>query len=94
MPESIIHKKVTVTGRVQGVFYRASTKEKALDLGLKGYVINQNDGSVYIEVEGSEELIDVFINWCRKGPQFAHVETIHVETGNLEGYNEFEIRRW
>jgi len=94
MNSSSVHKNITVFGRVQGVFYRASTCEKAIELGVKGNVKNQHDGSVYIEAEGSLEGVNSLIEWCREGSQFAHVETLDFEEGDWKGYDKFEIRRW
>lgn len=56
------HYNITVSGKVQGVFYRASTKEKAEQLGIKGFVRNQSDGTVYIEAEGEVSQLDAFID--------------------------------
>ncbi|MGI9545460.1 MAG: acylphosphatase, partial [Cyclobacteriaceae bacterium] len=60
------HFNITVQGRVQGVFYRASTKQKALELGLVGWVCNRSDGSVYLEAEGSKEQLNTLLAWCKK----------------------------
>jgi acylphosphatase len=59
---------ILVTGHVQGVFYRASTKAKADELGITGFVQNRPDGKVYIEAEGTDEELDLFKTWCSKGP--------------------------
>jgi len=87
-----IHKNITVTGRVQGVFYRASTYENAKQIGIKGFVENQVNGSVYIEAEGTKDQLEAFILWCKQGPDYAHVESLHAEEGQLEGFEKFEIR--
>lgn len=92
MAESHIHKKITVTGRVQGVFYRASTFEKAIQIGIKGFVKNQINGSVYIEAEGTKDQLEVFIQWCKQGPDFAYVESLNAAEAQLIGFEEFEIR--
>ena len=60
-----------ITGKVQGVFYRASTLELAQSLNLCGWVKNNKDGSVSAYAEGSEELISQFIQWCQSGPEHA-----------------------
>ena len=85
--------KITVTGRVQGVWYRASTEQKARELGLTGYVKNEPDGSVYIEAEGDEPALDALLAWCRQGPPLARVENLHTETGERQHYQGFEQRR-
>jgi acylphosphatase len=87
------HYKITVTGRVQGVFYRLSTQEQAAALGLRGYVMNRPDGSVYIEAEGEEEDLGKLAEWCRRGPSGARVDQVDIVQGEPEGYGKFEVRR-
>lgn len=87
------HYKITVSGRVQGVFYRASTKQMADLLGLKGFVRNQPEGTVYIEVEGHEDVLIKFIDWCHHGPDRAEVTHVSVNEGELAGFELFEARR-
>jgi len=87
------HYNIRVYGRVQGVFFRASTQEKAHELGVKGYVKNEPDGSVYIEAEGPAEALDAFLEWCHKGPAAARVDKVDdQETDNLENFQRFEVR--
>ena len=87
------HVKITVAGRVQGVFYRASTKSKADELGIKGIVRNERDGSVYIEAEAEEELLEKFVAWCRQGPAQAKVEQVEITLIRFTGFKSFEIQR-
>ncbi len=84
---------ITVRGRVQGVFFRASTRDKAIELGIKGWCSNQADGSVFIHAEGNEDSLADFETWCRKGPMMASV--IDLESVEVErvGFSAFEIRR-
>ncbi|HEX2612444.1 MAG TPA: acylphosphatase [Fibrobacteria bacterium] len=70
---------LTITGRVQGVFYRRDAAREATRLGLAGFVRNQDDGSVCAEAEGSPETVGAFIRWCRRGPENARVEDVRVE---------------
>ncbi|WP_258103328.1 acylphosphatase [Marinoscillum sp. MHG1-6] len=81
-------------GRVQGVFYRASTKAKADELGLTGWVRNEPDGSVQIRAEGSVDAIESLITWCKKGPEFAAVRSVEVKEVEWEDFESFEIRRF
>ncbi len=83
---------ILVSGRVQGVFYRASTRDKALELGIKGWVMNKPDGSVYIEAEADESNLDQFIEWCKKGPMMARVDNIDIRYPSPEGFPDFEVR--
>lgn len=85
--------KITVTGRVQGVFYRASAKDAAVQLMLKGFAQNQPDGSVYMEAEGEEQDLNRFIDWCRQGPPRAQVLNVVVEETDVKNFQRFEIRR-
>lgn len=85
------HVNITVRGKVQGVFFRKSTQEKAYELQISGYVQNERDGSVYIEAEGEKERIDEFIEWCKKGPKNAEVTEIKTRKGNFQNYEDFEI---
>ena len=70
---------ILVSGRVQGVFYRASTREKASQLGLSGWVRNLPDGRVELVAEGPEEQIDALIEWCHKGPPVARVDKVEID---------------
>lgn len=87
-----MRKAIRVFGRVQGVWFRASAKEEADKLGICGYVRNEPDGSVYIEAEGPDALLDAFIKWCGKGPELAKVKSLEVEELKSKGENgKFEI---
>ena len=86
-----IHTIIIVKGRVHGVYFRASTKHRADDLGICGQVKNQDDGTVWIAAEGEEAAMDAFIAWCRQGPPLAKVTDVQVEKVPLQGYKGFEI---
>jgi acylphosphatase len=70
--------KILVKGRVQGVFFRASTKEKAQELKIVGNVKNLANGNVEIYAKGSEKNINELVEWCKEGPRLAHVEDIFI----------------
>lgn len=72
-----IHAKVT--GLVQGVFFRASTRDTARALGLNGWVQNMPDGSVELEAEGPEDKISQLVIWLNQGPQYARVRDVKVK---------------
>ncbi len=78
-----IRARVTVTGKVQGVYYRQNTMEKAKEHGVSGWVRNLPDGQVEAIFEGEEASVKKVLDWCRSGPPRAEVE--HVET-NFESY--------
>ncbi|MEO5907327.1 MAG: acylphosphatase [Saprospiraceae bacterium] len=85
---------ITVTGKVQGVWFRASAKDKALSLGLKGKVWNDHDETVGIIAQGDLHRINEFIEWCKHGPPLAKVDQVNVEEVTDEYvFNEFEISR-
>ena len=88
-----IHYTIIVRGRVQGVFYRASAKQKAAALGLTGFAQNQLDGSVLIEAEGEESILKEFVSWCRKGPPNAIVNDVIVTQREISGYLSFTVKR-
>jgi len=71
--------RLTVSGRVQGVFYRQTTREKARALGLSGWVMNMPDGTVEAEACGPRERIEELIAWCKQGPPSATVSDVRVE---------------
>jgi acylphosphatase len=83
---------IRVSGKVQGVFFRASTKKTADQLGLSGLARNEPDGSVYIEVEGRPEILEVFAAWCKMGPIRAQVVTFVIEEADPKGYVGFNIQ--
>ncbi|MDD5722449.1 MAG: acylphosphatase [Syntrophales bacterium] len=84
---------VFITGRVQGVFFRAETKKQASALGLKGWVRNLYDRRVEAVFEGSESDIGAMIDWCRKGPNLSHVAGVEiVEETPTAGFDDFSIR--
>jgi len=76
---------VIISGRVQGVFFRAETKRVADSLGLKGWVKNRPDGSVEALFEGDETAINRMLKWCWKGPLLARVNNVEVQEEPSEG---------
>jgi acylphosphatase len=87
------HIILRISGKVQGVFFRASTKNKADELGVKGFVRNELDGSVYAEAEGTAEQIESLVKWCHEGPPHAQVTEVKVSSGQIQHFEKFEIRR-
>lgn len=83
--------QITVYGRVQGVFFRASTKAVADQLGIKGFVKNQKDGTVLVHAEGDPLFMDDFVDWCKYGPDDANVEDTKVEDAEVKNYRNFEV---
>ena len=89
----IKHFNIRVSGKVQGVFFRASAVERATALGISGFVRNERDGSVYIEAEGDLSALEHFVAWCRKGPPSAKVSECLVGEKPVSGFDGFVIRR-
>ena len=87
------HISIKVSGRVQGVYYRASTHEEAQRLGLKGFVKNEPDGSVYIEAEGDVVVLNALVAWCKQGPPAARVTNVEIQEGTWKGFTEFAVKR-
>ncbi|MBV6652451.1 MAG: acylphosphatase [Mameliella sp.] len=85
--------KLRIKGKVQGVYFRASTRDKAVQLGIKGWVKNEADGSVTAVGQGSVEVLEQWINWCHSGPEFAKVETVEQEKLPLSDFQQFNILR-
>jgi acylphosphatase len=87
------HFKIRVTGKVQGVFFRASTKTEADKYNINGFVRNEDDGSVYIEAEGEMENLQAFTAWCKHGPRMAQVERCEVHEDVLKGFDNFRVSK-
>ena len=84
--------RIIVHGRVQGVWFRAGTKEKAVELCISGWVKNRPEGTVEIHAEGKKNQLDNFISWCRKGTPEANVTSVDLTSISLENFTSFEIR--
>lgn len=84
--------RIKVLGKVQGVFYRRCTQDKARKLGLTGYVANLEDGSVEVLAQGGDAKVTELIEWCREGSPSAAVEQVLVDDddGN-DIYLDFSI---
>jgi len=85
------HLNITVSGKVQGVFFRMSTKAVADQLGVKGIARNQADGNVYIEAEGDDFSLESFLEWCNEGPLQAVVQNVEVIEAEVKNYRNFEV---
>ncbi|MGK6350639.1 acylphosphatase [Parapedobacter sp. DT-150] len=85
------HLNITVEGKVQGVFFRLTTKAVADQLGVKGTAQNMPDGSVYLEAEGDPFALESFLEWCHEGPEKAVVEKVDYGEGEMKNYRNFEV---
>jgi acylphosphatase len=84
---------VFVSGRVQGVYYRANTRDTAREHGVDGWVRNLDDGRVEAVFEGPPDVVGSMIEWCHEGSPRANVTDVSAEYGEPEGVEGFEIRR-
>lgn len=87
--------QITVNGKVQGVWFRKYTHDKANELGLYGYVTNQNNGAVFIEVSGEKKELDKFTHWLEnEGSPLSKVTGIETtKSSTKKQFNSFDIKR-
>jgi acylphosphatase len=84
---------IIVDGLVQGVFYRQSTKAKAVELAITGEIRNKPDGTVHILATGTEAQLNNLVEWCKKGPEMAIVTNVKVEKITLQSFKGFTIMK-
>ncbi len=84
---------VYVSGNVQGVYYRANTRDTAREKGVDGWVKNLADGRVEAVFEGPDEAVGEMVEWCHTGSPAADVDDVDVEYGDPEGEEGFRVRR-
>jgi acylphosphatase len=89
---ALVARHVSVTGRVQGVFFRGWTQDQANELGVTGWVRNCPDGRVDMHIEGEEDAVRQLIERLHRGPPTARVEDVHVWNVELFEYDDFEVR--
>jgi acylphosphatase len=87
-----VRQRAVVRGRVQGVGYRWTARSEARRLGVVGFVTNRADGAVEVEAEGSSEAVTEFLQWLRRGPRGAHVDTVEIDELSPAGDRSFTIR--
>ena len=88
----VVRRRVVVRGRVQGVWFRGSTRERALAEDVRGWVRNRSDGSVEAVFEGPPPAVEALVAYCREGPRSARVDGIEVAEEEPEGLARFEVR--
>ena len=84
---------VLISGRVQGVFFRATTRDAARERDIHGWVRNLDDGRVEAVFEGPREDVEAMVEFCHQGSDRARVENVEIEYGDPEGFAGFEVRR-
>ena len=91
MAESV-RRHVVVRGRVQGVFFRDSLRERAETAGVAGWAKNRDDGAVEVVLEGSPGAVEEVLSFCESGPPRADVEDLDVSDEQPEGLSGFSVR--
>ncbi len=93
-PPGRVRARAVVSGRVQGVCFRAETRSEAERLGVTGWVRNRSDGNVEVLAEGSRRDVERLLEWCRKGPAYARVDGVDVTWEEAAGdFTRFAISR-
>jgi len=87
-----MRKRVVVHGRVQGVFFRDSTRERAHAAGVAGWIANRADGTVEAVFEGDPGAVEALVRWAEEGPRGADVERVEVSDEEPEGLSGFDVR--
>lgn len=85
--------RLIIKGKVQGVFYRATAKDIADELGIKGWIKNLPDRNVEIRATATGDILQKFIDWCKQGPPKARVDDVTIEELDLQQFNGFRIIR-
>jgi acylphosphatase len=85
-------RRFLVSGRVQGVFYRATTREQAAALGLTGWVKNLDDGCVELVACGPADVVAKLEQWLYRGPDYARVDEVLVEDMAIQSFTGFQVR--
>lgn len=88
---AIVARRCFVSGRVQGVFYRASTRQKAIDLGVSGYACNLPDGRVEVLAVGDPAAVTSLVDWLGTGPPAAHVANVDVIELDVEAVDDVPV---
>lgn len=88
----MIRRRVVADGKVQGVYFRDSTRKRADELGVAGWVTNRADGGVEAVFEGPEQAVEEMVSFCGSGPGHAQVSSLDVSEEDPEGLAGFEIR--
>ena len=87
-----VARRFVASGRVQGVFFRDSTRREANRLGVTGWVRNRPDGTVEAHAEGPREAVEALVRWAREGPRHADVDDVSVSDAEPAGCTRFDVR--
>jgi acylphosphatase len=92
MQQDLVRRRIVIEGRVQGVFFRDSTRQRARAHGVSGWVRNRVDGAVEAVLEGAPEAVERVVRFCETGPPHAHVTRVEVREEAPEGLSGFSVR--
>jgi acylphosphatase len=92
MADDTVRRHVTISGEVQGVFFRETARRKATEAGVAGWITNRSDGRVEAVFEGPAEAVDELVEFCGHGPTAATVEDVDVQTEEPESLSGFDVR--
>jgi acylphosphatase len=92
MSEDTVRRHITISGEVQGVFFRETARRKATEAGVSGWITNRSDGRVEAVFEGPAEAVEELVEFCRTGPTAATVESVDVDSEEPEGLSGFDVR--
>jgi acylphosphatase len=90
--EAVVRRRAIVSGEVQGVGFRANARAEARRVGVGGFARNRPDGTVEVEVEGTDAAVEAMLHWLRRGPPWASVDTVTVTEVEPRGSAAFDIR--
>lgn len=86
-------RRILIQGRVHGVFFRATARDVAEELGVNGWIRNTEEGDVEAVVSGDKQQLERFIAWCRQGPPRAVVSKVEIEERDDQQFSGFEVKR-
>jgi acylphosphatase len=92
MSADLVRRRVHVSGRVQGVWFRESCRDEAMAAGVVGWIRNLDDGRVEVVLEGAPAAVDAVVGWCRRGPRRARVNQVDVVDEAPVGEQGFRVR--
>lgn len=92
MSDGVVARRIAASGRVQGVFFRDSTRREAIRLGVTGWVRNCPDGTVEAHIEGAPDAVAALVRWAREGPRHADVDDLRVDEAEIEDCGRFVVR--
>lgn len=84
--------RITISGKVQNVGFRYYSVRTAMEFNIVGYVKNLPDGTVYIEAEGESVALELFTEWCRRGPEWSRVDRFDIQEQPLMNFDGFRVK--